>query len=96
MQKEIDADSTAAPIQILGVNAVGQEAGNAAICANRVLPWLQDTEQQGVWTKWDVTPGDVVILDDQNEVVAIYNLTEHNLADPANYDALKSLLLHGP
>jgi hypothetical protein len=96
MQKEIDADSTAAAIQILGVNGVGQESGNASICANRVLPWLQDTEQQGVWTKWDVTWRDVVILDEQNEVIAIYNLTEHNLADPANYDALKSLLLHGP
>jgi hypothetical protein len=38
-----------------------------------------------------------VILDGNNHPVAIYNLTENNLAVAAHYDELRSLLLaHSP
>jgi hypothetical protein len=40
-----------------------------------------------------VTYRDVYVLDENNEVVAIYNLTEHDLAVPDNFEALKTLLL---
>ena len=36
---------------------------------------------------------DVVILDATNEVAADYNLSAHSLDDPANYAALRTLLL---
>jgi len=36
---------------------------------------------------------DVVILDPDNQKITTYNLTEHNLTDPANYAELKALLI---
>ena len=63
--------------------------------ANRVLPWLQETGDPDVWKSWAVTYRDVVILDADNQKVAVYNLTEHDLADSANYATLKSMLLGG-
>jgi hypothetical protein len=54
---------------------------------------LQDTAQQDVWTSWAVTWRDVVVVDAENRTTSIFNLTEHNLGDPANYDALRSILI---
>ena len=45
-----------------------------------------------MWTAWDVTERDVVVLDEENKVATVYNLTQHDLADPVNYDTLKSIL----
>ena len=92
MQKELDAEGLAVPVQILGINAVGAESGNDVMCDGRDLPWLQDTAGEQVWQSWNVTYRDVVILNPQNERVAVYNLTTHDLATPANYDTLKSML----
>ena len=33
------------------------------------------------------------VVDETNGTVAVYNLTTHDLADPANYDALKTLFV---
>ncbi len=93
MQKDVDLVSTAVKVQILGVNAVGLESGNASITSGRVLPWLQDTPAEDAWTKWGVTYRDVVILDPAGYRVGVFNLTEHDLSDPANYAALEQLLL---
>ena len=93
MQGELNATSTTLPIRILGLNAVGQESGNGDITAGRTLPWLQDTHSQDVWTRWKVTWRDVIVLDGDNKVAGIYNLTEHNLATAANYDSLKAFLM---
>lgn len=81
------------PIQILGVNDVGFEAGNANISSGRKLPWLQATAMADVWEQWKPTFRDVVILDGDNKVVAIFNLSTNDLSNPANYEALKKLLL---
>jgi len=59
----------------------------------RDLPWLQDTARDDVWGSWDVAYRDLVILDADNRKVAVFNLTEHNLDDPAEVDALRQLLL---
>lgn len=61
--------------------------------AGRTLPWLQDTQGQNVWEEWSVIWRDVVILDPQNNVRGVFNLTEHDLGMPANYAALKKMLL---
>jgi len=74
------------------VNRAGYEAGNAAICNGRTIPWLQETADDHVWEAWMVTYRDVVILDENNMVVDVYNLTEHDLTDPADRDALKKKL----
>jgi hypothetical protein len=80
-------------VAILGVNAVGYESGNASITDGRVLPWLQDVPEEDVWGTWAVTYRDVVVLDEENQVRAVYNLTEHDLADPAAYAELRDLLV---
>ena len=93
MQTELTAKRTGSDIAILGVNEQNLEADNAEMCEGRDIPWLQDTTAVDVWHSWDVTYRDVVILNGENEPVAVYNLTEHDLRDSANYDALKALLL---
>jgi hypothetical protein len=93
MQAEIDAIETDRPVHIIGLNDVGHESGNAAITPGRSIPWLQPEPGQDIWTQWGVAYRDVVILGPDNERVAVYNLTEHDLADPANYAALRELLL---
>ena len=98
MQVELD-DSTRAggaalrPVHLLGINATGLEAGNVVITAGRTLPWLQDTSRQDVWSAWQVVWRDVVVLDAENRKIGVYNLTVHDLGAPANYVALRSLLL---
>lgn len=89
MQREIDILALPLPVTILGVNAAGHEAGNPAVTRGRTLPWLQDTDDQHVWQRWAVTWRDVWIVDRENEVVAVYNLTRRDLGDPANYAGLK-------
>jgi hypothetical protein len=93
MQAEIDDSTTAKPVHILGVNGEGHESGNPVICDGRTIPWLQDTPAADVWASWAVTYRDVVILDADNQVLHVYNLTSQSLYDPANYAALKKLLL---
>ncbi|HUU85279.1 MAG TPA: hypothetical protein VM243_17405 [Phycisphaerae bacterium] len=84
---------TLRPARILGVNDIGLQLGNAATTAARVLPWLQPAADQDIWTLWQVVYRDVVILGPNNEQLGAFNLTEHNLSDPAAYTALKTQLL---
>ena len=92
MQKDIEAETWSTTVQIHGVNAAGLESGNAVTCQGRTTPWLQDTAAAQVYQKWEVTYRDVIIVNQDNEAVAAYNLTSHNLAVQANYDELKALL----
>ncbi len=94
MQAEFDAQETVRPIQILGVNDIGLEVGNAGITANRTLPWLQPPAGEDVWALWQVAYRDVVILGPDNEQVGTFNLTVHDLSDPTNYTELKNQLLN--
>lgn len=75
------------------MNAAGHESGNAQTCNGRTIPWLQDDAAHDVWGLWAVTFRDCVILDDQNRVTAIYNLTVHDLALPSHFAELKALLI---
>lgn len=93
MQREIDAAPPATAVRIVGINETGQESGNATISEGHLLPWLQDTAAAGVWALWAVNYRDVIILDEENRRLAVFNLTEHNLAIPARYDSLKAMLL---
>lgn len=46
-----------------------------------------------MWGSWSATWRDVHVVDAASERVAVYNLTEFDLAEPSNYAALKDLLL---
>jgi hypothetical protein len=98
MQDDLDADYPELDIQILGVNEVGREADNDLIAKGRDIPWLQDVDDDhdgwsDVWTAWDVIYRDVVILDGENVKVGAFNLSTYNLQVPANYDALRQMLV---
>jgi hypothetical protein len=96
MQAEIDTELGGVAgkrVQLLGVNGAGLESGNAYVTNGRTLPWLQDVADQQVWTSWAVAYRDVIVLDAENKPIAVYNVTTHNLADPANYAALKQILI---
>ena len=93
MQTEINAITTTRPVFIIGVNQVGYETGNALITDGRDLPWLQEDSSYSVWTAWAVTYRDVIILDENNLPVDVFNLTTHNLSTTTEYDLLKNLLV---
>jgi hypothetical protein len=75
------------------VNGIGLESGNAENCNGRTIPWLQDVTGTDVWTSWQVNYRDVVILDPDNVTVGVYNLSAQDLGVPANYEALRNLLV---
>lgn len=94
MQTEIDAMGLAVEVQILGVNEAGYENGNVTACEGKDLPWLQETQDQMVWVTWQVNYRDVIIIDEDNEPLATYNLTDHDLGTAADYDELKTMLVN--
>ena len=93
LQKELDADQPQAGIFILGINEVGQDSENEAMCEGRDIPWLQDTEEANWWGSWGITWRDVAILDRDGNEVDVVNLLDHNLNDTEEYAAFKALLL---
>jgi hypothetical protein len=92
MQKRLDAQAPGA-FAIVGVNAAGLEDSNSLMTTGRTLPWLQDRSDVNVWSTWAVEYRDVIILDAENRRVDVFNLTSHDLADPANQATLEQKLL---
>ena len=54
---------------------------------------LQDDEVALVWESWAAQWRDTWVLDAGNEAVGVYNLTEHDLSDPDEYQGLYDLLV---
>jgi hypothetical protein len=46
-----------------------------------------------VWHSWDVEYRDVIVLDRDNQLAGVYNLTNHDLTIPAHRQELLELLL---
>ena len=82
-------------VEIIGLNRFtdDDEEANIFFSSGRAMPWLQDTRADNVWSRWGTKYRDVRILDSSNRLVAVYNLTEHDLADSENYETLKQLLI---
>ncbi|MCO4745894.1 MAG: hypothetical protein KC912_13955 [Proteobacteria bacterium] len=78
-------------VTIFGVNQAGHESGVVTFTTGRDIGLLQDTAAVNVWTAWGVAYRDVYIVDGDNNVVGVYNLTVSNLAEQTNYDELKGL-----
>jgi hypothetical protein len=96
MQQEFDADFPELGIHIVGINEHGQAFGNSNITEE--MPWLQDFDTNGdtlgeVWELWDVEWRDLTILDRDNVPVITYNLTNFDLAIPANFDTVRQAFL---
>ncbi len=45
------------------------------------------------WDVWDVTWRELVVLDRENRPVAIFSVSDHNLQQPTEYEALRDLLI---
>lgn len=93
MQTELNAEYPNLAIQIFGVNQTGYTSGNSTVIQLGDVPWLQDNAQDNVWGAWDPTYRDVIILDEQNQPVGVFNLTINNLSQTSDFEALKSLLV---
>ncbi len=90
LQRELEGEGL--PVQIIGVNDVGLEAGNEAMCMDRDLPWLQNTMEVDAWNLWGVEYRDVVVVDGEGYRQHTFNVTEHDLSEPANYEGLRRVL----
>ena len=90
MQKELEAEGF--DTVIIGINEEGYTAEGDDFVDERPLPWLQDTAAENVWGTWGVSYRDVVILDEENRLYEVYNLSAHRLEEPDNYDELYTLL----
>lgn len=98
MQREIEIDHPELDITIIGLNLEGLEAGNPLMADGRNLPLLQDVDENGdhlsdVWSLWNVSYRDVVILNGGNEPVGVFNLTNRDLANPEHYDMLSQMFV---
>ena len=98
MQNDLAVSYPDLDIQILGVNEMGHEPGNGSVTAGRDIPWLQDVDadhdrRSDLWTSWDVTYRDVVILDTTNTRVGVFNVTSQSLQVPDNYNTLRQMLI---
>jgi hypothetical protein len=93
MQQELASEHPELAIGLLGVNGDGHESGALLMADGRDIPLLQDTAAVDAWGAWSVTYRDVVILDADNQVFGVFNLTEHDLADATHYATLKQMML---
>lgn len=101
MQGELESTYPILNIQIVGLNEVGQDpaGANDLMMAGRTTPWLQDGDSNGnqrsdVWyDKWNVTYRDVIVLNGQNEMADVYNLTSNDLGVAANYATMRDKLI---
>lgn len=80
------------PVRIFAINETGYEMGFGALDPEHTLPWIQDTATVNAWESWAVEYRDVVVLGPEGQRLSVYNLTTHDLADAANYAALRDAL----
>ena len=103
MQRDFNLNFPSLDIQILGINEHFPEfdpgPANQEFSAGRITPWLQDVDADNnrvsdVWyDKWEITYRDVVVLDTDNEIVEIFNVTSDNLDSEENYSELRQAFI---
>jgi hypothetical protein len=93
MEAELAAEHPELSVALLAIDAAGHEVGLPDVAKTADLPCLQDTVKDDVWGSWIATWRDVYVLNADNEVTAVYNLTTHTLSDAANYATLETLLI---
>ena len=86
---------------IIGINkfGIGNSSSNLVISSGRDIPWLQDIDYNennasDVWSdSWQVAYRDVVVLNDDNSIADVFNLSQYNLEIAENYNHLQMLLV---
>jgi len=99
-------------VKIIGINGYQyiNDSYSCMICDDdcttcsepRILPWTQDIDQDedgdgDVWTEWDISLRDLVIVGRNGQELSRINLTYNN-PDPnstcgENYETIKNLIL---
>ena len=90
MQAQLENNHPNLDIEIFAINMAGTGAGASSLSSNINLPMVQDSNTLGIWNDWDAGWRDVFILNENNELVMIYNLTQNNLGNTNNYNTLMS------
>jgi len=80
-------------IEIIGINKHDKASYNRVLTLFYTLPWLQDTAMGPTWAAWKAVWRDVQVVDAQNRLVGVFNLTSHDLGQEANRNTLKQMLL---
>ena len=94
MQDELNANYPQLDIQLLAIDRIdAQGNGVSNFSIDQDLPMVVDNNSDSIWSTWGGAWRDVVILNQDNEIVTSYNLTQYNLANQSNYDTLKQLLI---
>ena len=93
MVAEVNATLPDWHVEGLGVNLLGQEASSGLVNAFSHLAWLHDNPAASLWSRWQVTYRDVFILGARNQLLGIYNLTQHDLGLPDNRAAFRQMLV---
>ena len=93
MQAELAAEHPDLAISLLVVNEAGYDSGLDDLYEVTALPVMQDDDVALVWDQWDATWRDTWVLDDSNAPVGVFNLTEHDLSDPDEYQTLFDMLV---
>ena len=88
MQAELDANHPNLDIEIFGINMIGTSSGASIFSSSLNLPMVQDDSTLGIWSDWGAVWRDVYILNENNELVLVYNLTQYSLSDSNNYNTL--------
>ena len=79
--------------QLLAINERGHSSDIPIAVEGRELPLLQDDNRSLAWDNWGATWRDVMVLDAENEIIGIINLTDKSLGETENRTALETLLL---
>ena len=93
MQAEFEADDMQGLVNFLAINGIGESSGVEAATASVTLPLLADTSSDDVWSTWNAVWRDLVILNGKLEEVDRINLTDFDLSETENYEALKEQIL---
>lgn len=87
---QLEYDTT--QVQFLGVNREDGADDAAEAVEGVSIPLLQDTTDVDAWGLWEVEWRDLVLLDADNQVVGVINLTEHDLAEEENVELVRELV----
>ena len=92
LQIELDDEFGAGAVEIFGVNAAGYESGIPDITADNTVPLLQDVDSVDAWGAWYSEWRDLVVVDEDNAWVGLFNLTSHDLADADHLTDLREMI----
>ena len=89
MAVELENSHPNLDVEMFAINMPGS-GGATSLASNIHLPMVQDTGSLGIWSDWGAAWRDVYILNENNELVMVYNLTQNNLGSSSNYNTLMS------